>query len=94
MAEESDLTLRIEAQEGMSIRGNRELLSQAVANLLDNALKHGRPVSPESEGAAITVTVAPDKEKPGRGVVVSVADRGGGIPEAERSHVLERFVRL
>lgn len=94
VAEENDLTLRIEAQEGMSIRGNRELLSQAVANLLDNAVKHGRPVSPESEGAAITVTVATDPEKPGRGVVVSVADHGAGIPEAERSHVLERFVRL
>ena len=94
VAEENDLTLRIDVQEGMSIRGNRELLSQAVANLLDNAIKHGRPMEEGSDEAAITVSLEPDREKPGRGVVVSVADHGGGIPEAERAHVLERFVRL
>ena len=70
--------------------GNRELIGQALANLIDNALKYGAPAEPGS---------APrDGRARQRGAATShahrVADRGPGIPEADRGRVLERFVRL
>ncbi len=100
VAEESGLRLTVSTKEGLLVRGNRELLSQAVANLLDNAIKHGKPQSDgmkageTTDGAAapvIAVSVGSDAE--GR-VLISVADQGAGIPEQERGRVLERFVRL
>ncbi|MDP2124602.1 MAG: HAMP domain-containing sensor histidine kinase [Parvibaculum sp.] len=93
VAEQSGMTLHVDVQEGLQIRGNRELLSQATANLLDNAVKHGRPSAPDVE-RSITVSAAADPEQPGRGVILAVADHGVGIPAEERQHVLERFVRL
>ncbi|MEQ8267681.1 MAG: HAMP domain-containing sensor histidine kinase [Parvibaculum sp.] len=93
VAEEHDLTLKIDAPEALQIWGNRELLSQAVANLLDNAIKHGMPQH-DSADRSIIVSAAADPARPGRGILLSVADRGVGIPEGERQHVLERFVRL
>ena len=65
------------------------MVGQAIANLLDNAIKYGAR-SPASGPQEITVSA-------GRadGVVeLRVADRGPGIPEAERERVLDRFVRL
>lgn len=93
LAEENGLDLKVEAEEGLMIWGNRELLSQAVANLLDNAIKHGLPQSADNE-REIVVSAKPDVTRAGRGVALSVADRGTGIPPGERQHVLERFVRL
>jgi signal transduction histidine kinase len=69
------------------IRGDRHLLSQALANLLDNALKYGaRP----SGGGEIAVTVSRENGR----AVLEVGDRGPGIPEREREAVFDRFVRL
>ncbi len=93
VAEEHDLSIAIEVPDGLQIWGNRELLSQALANLLDNAIKHGMPQSDDTE-RSIVVAAASDPDRPGRGILLSVADRGIGIPEGERKHVLERFVRL
>jgi len=93
VAEQSGLKLHVEVEEGLQIRGNRELLSQATANLIDNALKHGLPQHPDAEHS-ITVSATADPARPGRGVVLAVADHGIGIPAGERHHVLERFVRL
>ena len=93
LAEENGLDLKVEAEDGLMIWGNRELLSQAVANLLDNAIKHGLPQTADNE-RAILISAKPDAARAGRGVVLSVADRGPGIPPGERQHVLERFVRL
>ena len=64
--------------------GDRDLLFDAVANLVDNAIKHGR------DAGQVTVEV---KESAG-GAVISVADDGPGIPVEERQHVLKRFYRL
>jgi signal transduction histidine kinase len=69
------------------IRGDRHLLSQAVANLIDNALKYG---DPESGDGDIAIRV---RQTDGR-VVIEVADRGPGIPEGDRESVFDRFVRL
>ncbi len=91
LAEEEGLRLELDVQEGLQVRGNRELLSRAIANLLDNAIKHGHEASAGSD-PVIRVAVTPGQAA-GR-VQLSVADRGMGIPADERTRVLERFVRL
>jgi signal transduction histidine kinase len=83
VAEEKDLGLRFENTPGTIIEGDRHLLSQAIANLLDNALKYG------GDGE-ITVTIG----RRGGCALIEVADRGPGIPEADRESVFDRFVRL
>jgi signal transduction histidine kinase len=83
VAEESGFTLTVVAQPGVNILGDRHLLSQALANLLDNALKYaGR--------GEIQIRVFHHDGQ----AVLEVADRGPGIPEADRDTVLDRFVRL
>src|SRR5690606_33133652 len=93
VAEENDLTFEVDVPDGLTMWGNRELLSQAVANLLDNAIKHGLPQT-DNAPRIIEISAAPDPVHPSRGVVLTVGDHGPGIPEEERQHVLERFVRL
>jgi signal transduction histidine kinase len=88
LAEEAGVTLEVSVENGLPVHGSRELLGQAMANLLDNALKYGA-VTDDREP---TITVAA-KQVSGE-VRICVADHGPGIPEEERSHVLERFVRL
>lgn len=91
VAEEQGLTLAIEASDGPRIRANRELISQAVANLVDNAIKYSGAGSGEaSSGPHILVRVSTGAT----GAEVSVADRGPGIPSDDRERVLKRFVRL
>jgi signal transduction histidine kinase len=83
VAEEKGFALSTAAEPGVAIRGDRHLLSQALANLLDNALKY-------AGGGEIRVRV----RRRGNRAVLEVADRGPGIPEADRDSVLDRFVRL
>jgi len=85
-AEDKGLTLEVAADGDPVACGSRQLLSQAVANLLDNAVKYTPP------GGRVTLTVAPGAG--GAGPRLTVADTGPGIPEAERGRVLQRFVRL
>ena len=66
------------------IRGNRQLLAQGLANLIDNAIKY------TSEGGRIGLRVWIS----GGATRLEVWDTGPGIPEADRARVLERFVRL
>jgi signal transduction histidine kinase len=84
VAEERGLEIEVATEDGPLINAQRELLSQAVANLLDNAVKH------TPAGGHITVRVA----AAGAEVVLTVADTGPGILEEDRARVLERFVRL
>jgi signal transduction histidine kinase len=89
LAEEHGLTLSLTTPgplggSGAMVQGNRQLLLQAVANLIDNAVKYGEG------GSRIRVEVAEQVA----GASISVADDGPGIPATERGHVLERFVRL
>jgi signal transduction histidine kinase len=87
VAEEKGFAMRLESTPGIRIRGDRHLLSQAVANLLDNALKYGAPLA---GGGEIVIAVS----RQGGHAVLEVRDRGPGIPEAERDTVFDRFVRL
>jgi hypothetical protein len=84
LAEEKGVRLTVEADVGVLIRGNRNLVSQAVANLVDNAIKY------TPSGGTITVSL----ENGGNGPAVVVADSGPGIPARDRPRVTERFVRL
>ncbi|WP_158045503.1 sensor histidine kinase [Skermanella pratensis] len=85
-AEEAGLSLDSDIQAEPVVLGNQQLLAQAVANLLDNALKY----SPT--GGRVTLTV--DGPDGSRGAFISVADGGPGIPADQRESVLRRFVRL
>jgi signal transduction histidine kinase len=107
LAEEKGLELKIEAPAAAPVRGNRELVSQALANLIDNAIKYAAPngkadgktdvMANGTETDAVNgsrgeIVVAAGKE--GERIALSVADHGPGIPEADRGRVVERFVRL
>jgi signal transduction histidine kinase len=89
LAEEDGLELSVQA-EPAPLHGNRELISQALANLVENAIKYGKPASAQPQPAMITIR----SELDGDTVRLSVADRGPGIPEADRARAVERFVRL
>ncbi len=87
VAESKDVSFDLNAEGQGVVWGNRELLSQAMANLMDNAIKY------TPGGGAVTVRLhLPDAEDPM--VRVSVCDSGPGIPESDRTRVLKRFVRL
>jgi signal transduction histidine kinase len=90
VAEEKGISLKIEAAAPAPVRGNRELVSQALANLVDNAIKYGGPERANGAPAQIVVRAINDGER----ILLSVGDSGTGIPEAERPRVVERFVRL
>ena len=83
VAEENGFALSLAVEPGVRIRGDRHLLSQTLANLLDNALKY-------AGGGDLQIRVFRD----GPRAVLEVADRGPGIPEADRESVFDRFVRL
>ena len=87
-AEEAGVALTVEIEPALPVRVNRELLGQALANLIDNALKYGAAAAGSRSAVAVSARRAGDR------VEVAVADRGPGIPPADRGRVLERFVRL
>ncbi len=89
-AEEAGVTLRAAVDGPVHAVLNRELVGQAVANLIDNALKYGAPAGEGSEPASVTVSAA----RVGDRVALSVADTGAGIAPENRTRVLDRFVRL
>jgi signal transduction histidine kinase len=99
LAEEDGMTLRVKTAP-THLHGNRELISQALANLVENAIKYGRPVAsaqPLSAGAAAGADgkeILIEARREGDQVLLSVTDQGPGIPEADRRHAVERFVRL
>jgi signal transduction histidine kinase len=90
VAEERAIPIVMSIEEGLPLHGSRELVGQAVANLLDNALKYGMAASTAIEPQAVLVEARRDGDQ----VMIAVSDRGPGIPESERGRVLERFVRL
>ena len=92
LAEEKGITLKVEADAPAKVKGNRELVSQALANLVDNAIKYTEPHDLASDGAVPQIVVRALDE--GDRILLTVADSGPGIPEADRGRVVERFVRL
>jgi signal transduction histidine kinase len=97
LAEEKGITLKVEANEAAPVNGNRELVSQALANLVDNAIKYAEPQYQAEGGAPVngaTPEIVVRALKDGDRIFLTVADNGPGIPEADRGRVVERFVRL
>jgi signal transduction histidine kinase len=86
VAEEAGVPLEVSIEGSLPARGNRELLGQAMANLIDNALKYG------AGDRSLPVSVG--ARRAGDIIEITIADRGPGIPPEERRRVLERFVRL
>ncbi len=83
-AEEEGKTLTAELDEALPLSGDRELLTQMVANVVDNALRH------TPSGTHIVVASA----RRGGGGRLTVSDDGPGAPETERPRIFERFYRL
>lgn len=88
VAEEAGVPLTLDAPAPAAIEGNRELIGQAIANLVDNALKYGAGGGPD--GGPVTVAVGADTAR----AEVVVGDRGPGVPAEARDKVVERFARL
>lgn len=88
VADEAGIDLVVETSGESIVRGSRELVGQALANLIDNALKYAAPASWRRGAIYVHVQRVGDK------VEASVADNGPGIPAADRERVLGRFVRL
>lgn len=85
VAEEKGVRLIVrQSARPVTISGNRNLISQALANLVDNAIKYSPP------GSEVVVALRHDTD----GARLVVADNGPGVPAEERTRVLERFVRL
>jgi signal transduction histidine kinase len=92
LADEKGLVLKVDAPAAAPVRGNRELVSQALANLVDNAIKYATPNGAPVNGEQSEIVVKAMAE--GDRILLTVSDPGPGIPEADRSRVVDRFVRL
>jgi signal transduction histidine kinase len=92
LAEENGIDLKLNGRADIIVSGRHQLLAQAVANVLDNAVKYGASQSGTANGARgeITVSVVPKGEV----AEIIIADRGPGIPSQDRDRVFKRFVRL
>ena len=88
LAEDEGIALESEIAEGVRLTANRELLGQALVNLIENALKYSKPA--DDKPGRIVVAL---KREAGR-ILISVADNGAGIADADRKRAVERFVRL
>lgn len=87
VAEDAGLTLEAEIEPGLSVQGNRELIGQALSNLIDNAMKYACECEGDKK-LIVRLVSEPDA------IVLSVSDNGPGIPADKRGEVLKRFVRL
>ncbi len=74
----------ISIESGLTVTGNRQLIAQAITNLLDNAFKFTQ------QSGEIQIEATSHEEK----IVLLVKDNGSGIPAEQRENVLHRFVRL
>lgn len=86
-AEDVGVALSADAPQPVHIFGNRELIGQALSNIVDNGIKY-------SAEAAEKPSVSVSLVKEGDFVRLTVHDNGPGIPAADRERVTERFVRL
>ncbi|HEY7085721.1 MAG TPA: ATP-binding protein [Hyphomicrobiaceae bacterium] len=95
VAEEAGMTLETSVARGLRLVVNRELVSQAVANLVDNAIKYSADERrPRPTDGAGRPTIALSMARAGDAIEISVADRGPGVAPEDRERALQRFVRL
>ncbi len=84
-AEDEGHDFSCQAAPGITVQGDQELLTQMLANLVENALRH------TPQGSRIRILLS---RTPGGSALLAVEDNGPGVPEAERVRVLQRFYRL
>jgi signal transduction histidine kinase len=84
LTEEKGAEFDVDTQRGLTVNGDPYLLAQAVANLVDNAVKYA-PC-----GGKVSLQIAPCNEGQ---IEIVVADNGPGIPDQEKTHVTDRFYR-
>jgi signal transduction histidine kinase len=84
-AEQDATRLSLSGDREVHVTGDRDLLFDAIANLVDNAIKHGR------RGGRVIVTC---EKGQGDGAAISIVDDGSGIPADQHDHVFKRFYRL
>ncbi len=87
VADEAGLAMTTDIEPGIEVQGNRELIGQAIFNLIDNAVKYSAGAEAGGE-VSLRLTRRPDA------ICLQVADHGPGIPAEKREDVLKRFVRL
>jgi signal transduction histidine kinase len=92
LADERGMSLVVEAAGAPQLNGSRQLVVQAVANLIENAIKYSRQAHPA--GAATDASISIGLRDLGPAIEISVGDRGPGIAPEDRERVLKRFVRL
>ena len=84
LSEEKGIVLNNECKIDLYLAGNKNLLSQAISNLIDNSIKYG------SDNNIVNVGSKKDKDN----IIIWVSDTGPGIQEKDKEKVLDRFVRL
>ncbi len=84
-SEDKGLEFSAEIERGLMIEGNQPFLAQALANVIDNAIKY------TPTGGAVMLRA---RRRSSGEVEYSVTDTGPGVPEQDRERVIERFVRL
>jgi signal transduction histidine kinase len=98
VAEEAGLHLSTTEMAALTVNANRQLIGQAVINLLDNAIKYGRKTAPgcDSPSSADSVlgeiTISLNRRH--GNAEIAIADNGPGISASDRTRAMERFVRL
>lgn len=91
LAEDRGIMLEGEIDMDLVVHGSRELIGQALSNLLDNALKYGVDESKMQDGPP---TIRLTARRRGGMVEIAVSDNGSGIPAEDRQRIVDRFVRL
>jgi signal transduction histidine kinase len=94
VAESRGILMKGEIDQNLVVHGSRELIGQALANLVDNALKYGVDGVDEADERPRRKEVTLSATRRGQTVEIAVADRGPGIAAADRQRVTDRFVRL
>jgi len=84
-AEDKGLDFSAEIERGLMIEGNQPFLAQALANVIDNAIKY------TPTGGAVMLRA---RRRSAGDIEYSITDTGPGVPEADRERVVQRFVRL
>ena len=88
LLEEENIHLTLDVSEALKVTGSRELLSQALSNLIDNAVKYGKPTGNIRQD--LTVSLKIENNQP----TLTIADNGVGVSDSDKQKVRQRFVRI
>lgn len=89
LVEDEGMDFHVEVEENLGVYGNKELLFQAISNILDNALKYGRP---KEDSVKSEIEIAAYQQA--GFAIIDIADNGKGIPDADKEKAFLRFSRL